>query len=109
MNKEYFGKTFCGPHLSTVNIVNTGGVYLITPVIQNGSVQILDARQTVNIINDINDQEHQKFWHTLSRNFGGFAFFVHYEINEFCRFQLIYQFHETYNLPKIYLKELSFT
>ncbi|MAT43880.1 MAG: hypothetical protein CL609_16215 [Anaerolineaceae bacterium] len=108
MNKEYFGKTFCGPYLSTATIVNTGGLYLITPVIQTGIVQILDVRQTKNLVTDINNPEHQTFWFTLSRNFGGFAFFIHYEMNEFCRLQLLYQFHEKYNLPKVFSQELSF-
>lgn len=108
MKKEYFGKIFCGPHLSTANIVNTGGLYLITPVIQTGMVQILDVRQTFNLVSDLNDPERQKLWHIISRNFGGFAFFIHYEINEFCRLQLLYQFHEKYNLPKVYAREISF-
>ncbi len=108
MHKEFFGKMFCGPYLSTINIVNTGGVYLITPVIQTGSVQILDVRHTHNLVSDMNDAEHQNFWHTQSRNFGGFAFFIHYEINEFCQLQLLYQFQEKYNLPKTCSREHTF-
>ncbi len=106
MNTEFFEKMFCGPYLSTTNIVNMGGVYLITPVIQTGTLHILDVRHTVDLLADLNNPEHQNFWHTLSRHFGGFAYFIHYEPDQFCRLQLYEQFHKQYNLPKIYASDL---
>ncbi len=89
MIKEYFGKTFCGPYLTTHNIVNTGGVYLITPIIQTGSLHILDVGQTDNLVSKLNNPEMIKYWYILSREFGGFAAFVHYEINPFNRNEII--------------------
>ena len=100
MNKEFFGKVFNGPHLNAEKIINTGGVYIITPIIQTGGVHILDIGQSKDLFCELNNQKMIDFWQTLSRNFGGFAFFVHYELNEFSRIELICRFQEKFYLPK---------
>lgn len=99
MNKEYFGKIFSGPHRSTESIVNTGGVYLITPYILTGSVQILDIGQGDDLKCLLDDPDQNRVWHTLARNFGGFNIYIHYEITEFSRLALVYQIRNQYKLP----------
>ncbi len=99
MNKEYFGKIFSGPHQSAEAIVNTGGVYLITPVIQTGTSQVLDVGQGDDLKSLLNDPDRIKLWATLARNVGGFNIYIHYEITEFPRLTLVYQIRNHYKLP----------
>lgn len=99
MNREYFGKIFSGPYKEPGEIINTGGVYIITPFIQTGAVQILDVGQDANLAAALNAPSRQSNWETLARNFGGFNFYVHYEIIEFNRLTLVHQIREAYHLP----------
>jgi hypothetical protein len=99
MKKEYFGKIFSGPHQSAEAVINTGGVYLITPFIQTGSVQVLDVGQGDDLKCLLNDPDRIKLWATLARNFGGYNIYIHYEITEFARLTLAYQIRNHYKLP----------
>ncbi len=98
MNKEYFGKIFSGPHHSPEAIINTGGVYLITPIIQTGTVEILDVGQGDDLKCLLNDPDNNKLWATLARNVGGFNIYIHYEITEFPRLSLVYQIRSHFKL-----------
>ena len=107
MKREYFGKIFSGPFTSSESIINTGGVYLITPFIQTGTVQILDVGQGDDLKCLLNDPDNIKLWTTLARNFGGYNIYIHYEITEFPRLTLVYQLRNQYKLPDRQKKQSS--
>lgn len=94
MNIDIYGTTFFGPHLTIEKIVNTGGIYIITPIILTGSFNILDIGQAKHLIDALSSSENFYKWSEKSAEFGGFAFFVHYELNESKRNQTIHQINQ---------------